>query len=754
MPTKKILLVEDEGMIALDLRRILENFGYEVPFVASKGEEAIKESAKIRPDLVLMDITLKGTMNGIEAAKKIMTLNIPVVYLTGASDNKTLKKATEMPVYGFIVKPYLEKELITTIEIALNKHKLDLARIEKFKQDLILNKKEIQANNIHNHMDRSKPHILVVEDENITAMDIVSKLDDLGYNVIGTVSSGHEAIEQARKLDPDLILMDIMLKGNLNGIDVSESINDMNIPIVFLTSYNDEETLRKAQETSPYGYIIKPYCENELKTTIEMALHKHQRNQEEIKSEVGLLTTKLEELKIGRIGVIITTTFIMGLMVYGFITRNMTWLEFLLFFSGLYGLILALSSFLKSSKPSQNDSNIPHIKPFVTILVPAHNEQNTIENCITSLVKLDYSVDGIKNYEIIVIDDGSTDNTPYLLNKIEEQYEFFKVMTRKLPQAGKGKGYVLNDGLKLAKGEIIAVFDADAIVEPDFMNLIIPYMDEKGVAGVQGRVKMYNKDENLLTALQHVEFSIYGDVLLKARDKINGAAFLGGNGQITRKDVITEYNGWDGYALTEDLNISVKLMINGWKIRYCGEAVVNQEAVKDWKPFFRQRTRWAMGNMETLFVYFKSIILSDISLIKKVDSIYYLSTILCNGFVMIGYMVFILYFAKIQFSLTAPITIVLLSTLAFFPVVISGVWKDSKNIKTTIFKSIEYWLHCFYIIPLFVSTFINLLTRKDSKWDKTHHTGETKILEDKSSKHQNRHDLLKKSFDNIDKFSK
>jgi len=195
-------------------------------------------------------------------------------------------------------------------------------------------------------------------------------------------------------------------------------------------------------------------------------------------------------------------------------------------------------------------------------------------------------------------------------------------------------------------------------------------------------------------------------------------------------------------------------MINGWKIRYCGDAVVNQEAVKDWRPFFRQRTRWAMGNMETLFVYFKSIILSDISLIKKIDSIYYLSTILCNGFVMMGYMVFILYFANIQFSLTAPIIIVLLSTLAFFPVVISGVWKDSKNIKTTVVKSIEYWLHCFYIIPLFISTFINLLTRKDSKWDKTYHTGETKILENKKSINQNPHDLLNKNFDNLDKSSK
>jgi len=754
MSTKKILLVEDEGMIALDLRRILENFGYEVPYIASRGEEAVKETAKIRPDLVLMDITLKGTMNGIEAAKKILTLNIPVVYLTGASDNKTLKKATEIPVYGFIVKPYIEQELITTIEIALNKHQLDLAKIEKFKQDIIFKRDKIQTSNINCHVNRSKPHILVVEDQNITAMDIAGKLDDLGYNVTGTVSSGCDAIEKARELNPDLILMDIILKGNLDGIDVSKSIEDLNIPVVFLTSYADKLTLKKAQETSPYGYIIKPYGENELKTTIEMALHKHQRNQEEIKSEVGLLTTKLTELKIGRIGVIITTTSIIVLMVYGFITRNMTWLEFLLFFSGFYGLILALSSFLKSSKPSKADLKLPVLKPFVTILVPAHNEENTIENCVKSLINLDYNVDGIKNYEIIVIDDGSTDNTPSILNKIEGKYDFFKVMTRKLPLAGKGKGYVLNDGLKLAKGEIIAVFDADALVEPDFMNMIIPYMDEEGVAGVQGRVKMYNKDENLLTALQHIEFSIYGEVLLKARDKIDGAAFLGGNGQITRKDVITEYNGWDGYALTEDLNISVKLMINGWKIRYCGDAVVNQEAVKDWRPFFRQRTRWAMGNMETLFVYFKSIILSDISLIKKIDSIYYLSTILCNGFVMMGYMVFILYFANIQFSLTAPIIIVLLSTLAFFPVVISGVWKDSKNIKTTVVKSIEYWLHCFYIIPLFISTFINLLTRKDSKWDKTYHTGETKILENKKSINQNPHDLLNKNFDNLDKSSK
>jgi cellulose synthase/poly-beta-1,6-N-acetylglucosamine synthase-like glycosyltransferase/CheY-like chemotaxis protein len=733
MDIKKILLVEDESTVALDIKDILESSGYEVPFVASRGEEAVKEAVKLRPDLVLMDITLKGNMDGIEAASKIIILNIPVVYLTANSDNLTLKRATKVPAYGYIVKPYNQKELITTIEMAINRHQLDQEKVENYKQDLINKNNKLDTKEIKKDiLNGIKPKIMVVEDENITALDIGGKLEDLGYDVVAIVSSGKLAIEKARKMNPDLILMDIMLKGDMDGIDVTKSIDDLSIPVVYLTSYTDKKTLKRAKETSPYGYIIKPYNGDELKTTIEMALHKHIRYQETIKSEVESLSTKLNEIKMGRIGVIITSTIILSMMFYGIISKNMTWLEYLLFFSGIYGLVLCVASIFKDTHVPKKISE-PHLfKPFVSILIPAHNEENTIEDCVHSMANLEYGLDGEKNFEIIVINDGSNDNTATLLNKLEDEIDNFKVMTRKPPHAGKGKGYVLNDGLKHAKGELIAVFDADAIVKPDFLDLIVPYMNDKGVSGVQSKVKMYNKDDNLLTKLQHIEFSIYGDVLLKSRDMLGGAAFLGGNGQITRKDVLEEYNGWDGYALTEDLNISVKLMINGWKIRYCGESVVYQEAVREWKPFFRQRTRWAMGNMETLFVYIKKIIQSDIPILKKIDSIYYLSTLLLNGFVMVGYIIFILYFVSIQFSLTAPLIIVFLATIAFFPVVILGAWYDSKKIPITILRSIEYWLHCFYIIPLFFITFISLLTRKDIKWEKTHHAGESKKIEEES----------------------
>jgi cellulose synthase/poly-beta-1,6-N-acetylglucosamine synthase-like glycosyltransferase/CheY-like chemotaxis protein len=734
MDGKTILLVEDESTVAMDIKHILESSGYEVPFVTSNGEDAVKEAVKSRPDLVLMDITLKGTMDGIEAANKIIILNIPVVYLTANSDKMTLNRATKVPAYGYVVKPYNQKKLITTIEMAINKHHLDQKKVENYKQDVINKKNNLDPKKIkRDTLDEIKPQIMVVEDENITALDLADKLKDLGYEISAVVSSGSLAIEKARKLHPDLILMDILLKGDMDGIEVTKSIEDLFIPVVYLTSYSDKKTLKRARETSPYGYIIKPYNKAELKTTIEMALHKHIKYQETIVSEVESLSTKLNEIKMGRIGVIITSALILSMMFYGIISKNMTWLEYILFFSGIYGLVLSVASIFKISKVTGKVSESQLFKPFVSILVPAHNEENTIEDCVHSLANLTYSLNGEKNYEIIVINDGSNDNTTTLLNKLENELDIFKVMTRKPPHAGKGKGYVLNDGLKHAKGELIAVFDADAIVEPDFLDLIVPYMNEKGVAGVQSRVKMYNKNENILTNLQHIEFSIYGDVLLKARDMLGGAAFLGGNGQITRKDVLDEYHGWDGYALTEDLNISVKLMIHGWKIRYCAESIVYQEAVKDWESFFKQRTRWAMGNMETLFVYFKSIIQSDISLLKKIDSIYYLSTLLLNGFVMIGYIIFILYFVSIQFSLTAPLIIVFLATIAFFPVVISGVWYDSKSVRITALRSIEYWLHCFYIIPLSFITFLSLLTRKDIKWEKTHHAGESKKVDDDST---------------------
>jgi PAS domain S-box-containing protein len=118
--------------------------------------------------------------------------------------------------------------------------------------------------------------ILIVEDENIVAVDIQDRLEHLGYKVIGHAVSGEDAIRLAHEAKPDIVLMDIMLKGKMDGIEAAESIRrDPDIPVVFLTAYADQKTLQRAKITEPYGYILKPFEEREIHSTIEMAIYRH-----------------------------------------------------------------------------------------------------------------------------------------------------------------------------------------------------------------------------------------------------------------------------------------------------------------------------------------------------------------------------------------------------------------------------------------------------------------------------------------------
>ena len=122
----------------------------------------------------------------------------------------------------------------------------------------------------------SNERIMIVEDESIVAMGIKHKLEELGYNVVGVVATGEKAVETALKIEPDLILMDIVLKGDMDGIDAAQKIhNQLDIPIIYITAYSDEEVLKRARITEPYGYILKPFKKSEVNANIQMAIYKH-----------------------------------------------------------------------------------------------------------------------------------------------------------------------------------------------------------------------------------------------------------------------------------------------------------------------------------------------------------------------------------------------------------------------------------------------------------------------------------------------
>ncbi|MCD6162938.1 MAG: response regulator [candidate division Zixibacteria bacterium] len=138
--------------------------------------------------------------------------------------------------------------------------------------------------------------ILVVEDESIVAKNIQNRLESMGYTVPAIASTGKEAMQIALETMPDLLLMDINLKGEIDGIETARRINDqLDIPVVYLTAYADENTISRAKNTEPFGYLTKPFDARELRATIEMAIYKHMMVRE-LKSREHLLTCLLENV--------------------------------------------------------------------------------------------------------------------------------------------------------------------------------------------------------------------------------------------------------------------------------------------------------------------------------------------------------------------------------------------------------------------------------------------------------------------------
>lgn len=144
---------------------------------------------------------------------------------------------------------------------------------------------------------KPKIRLLIIEDETIVARDLQNMVERAGYEVCGIASTSHEGLELAANLKPDLALIDIVIKGPMDGIEIAQKLwNEMNIPVIYVTAYADEATLNRARETTPFGYLLKPFDERELRINIEMALFKSQLELK-LKERENLLATILRTIK-------------------------------------------------------------------------------------------------------------------------------------------------------------------------------------------------------------------------------------------------------------------------------------------------------------------------------------------------------------------------------------------------------------------------------------------------------------------------
>ncbi|MCD8377906.1 MAG: glycosyltransferase family 2 protein [Candidatus Gastranaerophilales bacterium] len=286
----------------------------------------------------------------------------------------------------------------------------------------------------------------------------------------------------------------------------------------------------------------------------------------------------------------------------------------------LYGVYTSLALRHKKRKLKKQPVQINEsFKPFVSIMIPAHNEEAVIVNTVENILSLTYP-----NFEIILIDDRSDDGTPEVIKSIAKEHKNIKYLTR-AKEAFPGKSAVLNDALALASGEAILVFDADATVEPDFLDKLVSNLEPDDVGAVQARKVIRNSDKNILTKCQNNEYTL--DTYLQVgRDAVKGAVELRGNGELIKRQALEDIGGWNNFTITDDLDMSTRLHIKGWDVRYCQDTIVYEEGVLYLVPLFRQRRRWLEGTIRRYLEYFFPAITSKkMSLKAKLDMIIYIT---------------------------------------------------------------------------------------------------------------------------------
>lgn len=303
----------------------------------------------------------------------------------------------------------------------------------------------------------------------------------------------------------------------------------------------------------------------------------------------------------------------------------------------IINIILSIGGFIYYMKVYKTDGHIPLKEyPMVTIMVPAHNEGLVIKRTVESLLKFDYPT---SKYEIIVINDNSSDNSAELLERVrrENPGRKLKIINTDAVTGGKGKSNALNIGFEQAEGSVIAIYDADNTPEPQALRILVEnLMADDKLGAVIGKFRTRNRNASILTRFVNIETLAYQCMNQAGRYFFFKLCTIPGTNFVMRREIIEKIGGWDTKALSEDTEISFRIYRMGYYIKMMPLAVTWEQEPHLLKVWFKQRTRWAKGNIYVLAKNFKYVFDSHAGKMRM-DVLYYglvyilmLSALICS----------------------------------------------------------------------------------------------------------------------------
>lgn len=359
--------------------------------------------------------------------------------------------------------------------------------------------------------------------------------------------------------------------------------------------------------------------------------------------------------------------------------------------------------------------------PSVDILIPAYNEGKVLFDTLDAMVNLHYPGE----LNIYVLNDNSTDNTGDIADYFARLYT--NVHHIKVPPGKpKGKARVLNYGMSISKGEMIAVYDADN--QPErfaLIKLVQKALEKEEYAGAVGYVKTINMHKNSLTRMIGLEFMIFQLLMQSGRWKLFKLGTLTGTNMLLKRHVLERINGWDPYALAEDAELSLRIYAAHYLLPIVPDSVTWEQEPEVLRVWIRQRTRWMQGNL-----YLIAKVLSEKSLIRGMNifnvvqmiSIYYLfvSLVLVSD---IWFVMGILNLVNIKFSV--PLFVLWFETLFIYVVqiVASAVVEKEINIRNIMYAFLMYFTYAqFWIYLVLKGYWLQFKARRknlEPVWDKT-----------------------------------
>lgn len=362
--------------------------------------------------------------------------------------------------------------------------------------------------------------------------------------------------------------------------------------------------------------------------------------------------------------------------------------------------------------------------PFVSVLIPMHNEEQVLEYSLKAILECDYDRDRL---EIIPINDNSTDRTKELLDEYHDNYEFIRPLHRDSSDRGKPVG--LNDAMELAKGEIIIVFDADYRPAKNMLKQLAIAFQDPEVGAVMGRVIPYNTNKNLLTRLLNLERCGGYQVDQQARYNLKTVPQYGGTVGGFRKDLMIERGGFNPLVLAEDTELTYWLYTNGWKVIYANSAECYEEAPETWEVRGKQIRRWSRGHNQVLFRYLGKVIRTpNMNFIEKFDGILLLLVYSVPFLLALGQIdSFILFFLG-EMDIIAGWWVILFigaytsfGNFAPFYEIGSGILLDGVKGEALLLPLImfNFYFYMWNISLGFIDSLVDIATMRKVKWVKT-----------------------------------